>query len=240
LHQVTAAWPHDILLSPPNNIMLDKQNQAAIYQQLADVGGALSNPHRLKMISLLAQGEKPIDELAQLTNQSLAAASANVKVLRNCHLIATEKRGRSVYCSLKDPRVAELWLRFRDLGEVVVPEIREVMREEFDADEGLSPLTELELNAKLDRGRFSLLDLRPASEYEQGHLPKARNVPFATLAEAAANLPKSATMLVYCRGPFCAAAFAGNRWLREHQFKSQRLRFSVPEWKAAGLSIERH
>ncbi|WP_372725733.1 rhodanese-like domain-containing protein [Novipirellula sp.] len=84
------------------------------------------------------------------------------------------------------------------------------------------------------------MDLRPASEYDQGHLPKARNVPFASLAETAAKLSKSATMLVYCRGPFCAAAFAGNRWLREHQFKSQRLRFSVPEWKAAGLSIERH
>ncbi|MFG0262216.1 MAG: ArsR/SmtB family transcription factor [Novipirellula sp. JB048] len=211
-----------------------------MYRQLAELGGALSNPHRLKMISLLAQGEKTIDELAQSIGQSLAAASANVKVLRNSHLIATDKRGRSVYCSLADPRVAELWLRFRDLGEVVVPEIRELMREQFDGDEGLSPLTELELDDKLARGRLTLLDLRPPSEYEQGHLPRARNVPFATLADAAPKLPKSAAMLVYCRGPFCAAALAGNRWLREHQFKSQRLRFSVPEWKAAGLSIEQN
>ncbi len=218
--------------------MLDKRKQAAIYQQLAGVGSALSNPHRLKMLSLLAQGEKPIDELARLTNQSLAAASANVKVLRNSHLIATDKRGRSVFCSLADPRVAELWLRFRDLGEVIVPEIREVMREEFDADETLSPLSPQDLRDKLNRGRLTLVDLRPATEYDQGHLPKARNIPFDSLGDLASDLPKSYPMLVYCRGPFCAAAYAGNYWLNDQRFKSQRLRFSVPEWRDAGLPIE--
>ncbi len=219
--------------------MLAKEKQSAIYQQLADVGGALANPHRLKMLSLLAQGEKPIDELARLTNQSIAAASANVKVLRNSHLIRTDKRGRSMFCALADPRVAELWLRFRDLGEVVVPEIREVMRQEFDADDSLSSLTEIELNEKLGGpGRFTLVDLRPATEYVQGHLPQARNVPFAELALCASDLPKSSPMLVYCRGPFCAAALAGTRWLLDQHFKAQRLRFSVPEWKAAGLPIE--
>ena len=218
--------------------MAERPKQAEIYQQLARVGGALSNPHRLKMLSLLAQGEKSVDELARLTGQSLAAASANVKVLRTSHLIRTDKRGRSAFCRLVDQRVSEMWLRFRDLGERVVPEIREIMREEFDADRNLSPLSVEELSTKLKRDRFTLLDLRPSSEFEQGHLPKARNVPFDMLEESAGDLPKSSPMLVYCRGPFCAAAFAGNQWLRQHRFKSQRLRFSVPEWKAAGLPVE--
>lgn len=217
--------------------MLD-ETQNTIYEQLADVGGALSNPKRLKMLNLLAQGEKPIDELARLTNQSLAAASANIKVLRKAHLITSEKRGRSVFCSLADPRVAELWLRFRDLGEIVVPSIRELMREKFDSDESLSPMTARDFSKKLDNGRFTLVDLRPTAEYSQGHLPKARSVPFDDLAELSSTLPKSLPMYVYCRGPFCAAAYAGNRWLLDNRFKSQRLRFSVPEWRDAGLSLE--
>lgn len=218
--------------------MLEKQTQNTIYQQLAEIGGAFANPHRLKMLSLLAQGEKPIDELARLTNQSLAAASANVKVLRNAHLITADKRGRSVFCSLADPRVAELWLRFRDLGQIVAPNIREVMREKFDSDGSLSSLTPRELSEKLDRGRFTLVDLRPSTEYDQGHLPQAHSVPFEELAELSSKLPKTIPMFVYCRGPFCAAAYAGNRWLVDKRFKSQRLRFSVPEWKAAGLPLE--
>ena len=143
-----------------------------------------------------------------------------------------------MFCALADRRVAELWLRFRDLGEVIVPAIREVMREQFDADESLSPWTARELNERLGRGRFTLVDLRPTSEYVQGHLPKACSVPFAELAELSTKLPKTRPMYVYCRGPFCAAALAGNRWLVDNQFKSQRLRFSVPEWKAAGLPVE--
>lgn len=217
---------------------LDKRKQSFIYQQLANIGGALSNPHRLKMLGLLAQGEKSIDELARLTSQSLAAASANVKVLRHSHLIHTDKRGRSMYCALADPSVAQLWLRFRGVGEVVVPEIREVMREEFDADERLSPLSPKDLQNRMARGRLTLVDLRPTREYEQGHLPKARSIPLDQLAGGVDHLPKSYPMLVYCRGPICAAAIAGNRWLNEHQFRSQRLRFSVPEWADAGLPVE--
>lgn len=217
--------------------MLDKSRQAAIFQQLAEIGRALSNPPRLKMVAMLTQGEKPIDELATLTGQSLAAASANVKVLRNSHLVKTDKRGRSVYCTLADPHVAKLWLDFRDLGEIIVPEIREVVREEFDADESLSPLTMDDLHQKLGRGRFTLVDLRPPNEFAQGHLPNARNVPFASLSERSFKLPKLSPILVYCRGPYCAAAIAGTLSLREQQFDARRLRFSVPEWRAAGLEV---
>lgn len=212
--------------------------QALIYENLALVGGALASPHRLKMLQLLTHGEKSIDELAQMTGQSLASASAHMKTLRASNLVATEKRGRSTYCRLRDQRVSDLWLRLRDLGETIVPDIREVMRHDFDDDEGLSPLGVEELSAKLKKGRLALIDLRPLEEYEQGHIPTARSLPFDTLSQVSEKLPKKTPLLVYCRGPFCAAAIAGNDFLREHRFNSQRLRFSVPEWKAAGLPVE--
>lgn len=222
----------------PKPASTPKPKQAEIYEQLAAAGGALANPHRLKMLNLLCHGEKTIDALATLTGQSLASASAHVKVLRASHLVVTEKRGRQVFCRPSDERVCELWLAFRDLGELVIPAVREIMRTDFDADEALSPLSEQELHDRLEKGRFALLDLRPAAEYEQGHLPKARNIPFDSLDEAAGRLPKKTPLLVYCRGPFCASAIAGNHRLRDQQFRSQRLRFSVPEWKAAGFTVE--
>lgn len=215
-----------------------KQKQAEIYGKLAGVGSALANPYRLKMLSLLSHGEKTIDELAQATDQSLAAASAHMKVLRANHLVAADKRGRSVYCRLASPQVEKLWLHLRDVGEQIVPEIREIMREDFDSDEYLSPLTEQQLHEKIRREGVTLLDLRPATEFAAGHLPTARNVPFSELAAALKSLPKRSPLLVYCRGPFCAAAYAGNRQLRANRYRSERLRFSLPEWKAAGLPVE--
>lgn len=218
--------------------MTPKPLQNAIYEDLATVGAALANPHRLKMLQLLTHGEKTIDELAQLTNQSIASASAHMKTLKAGHLVSTEKRGRSSYCRLSDPKVADLWLRLRDLGETSVPAVREIMRDEFDNDEGLSPLTIEQLHTKLVKGRFALIDLRPEAEFAQGHIPRARSIPVADLREMLPKLPRKTPLLVYCRGPFCAAALAGNRELRDNRFSSQRLRFSVPEWKAAGFNVE--
>jgi rhodanese-related sulfurtransferase len=212
--------------------------QALIYENLSLMGGALASPHRLKMLQLLTHGEKTVDELAQLTGQSLASASAHMKTLRASNLVVTERRGRSTYCRVRGQRVSDLWLKLRDLGEDILPNVREIMREDFDGDKGLSPLGVLELAERLEKGRIALLDLRPLDEYEQGHIPAARSIPYDVLSEAIANLPRKTPLLVYCRGPFCAAAMGGNDYLREHRFNSHRLRFSVPEWKAAGLPVE--
>ncbi|NNJ25924.1 ArsR/SmtB family transcription factor [Alienimonas chondri] len=209
--------------------------QARIYEQLAGVGHALSNSHRLKMLNLLAHGEKTVGQLAEATGQTTAAASANIRLLRNANLVAARKQGRTVHCRLTDDRVGELWLRLRDLGEVVLPEVRETMREEFD---DASPISERELFAEIEGGGVTLLDLRPEEEYAAGHLPSARSVPFDVLGEAEPDLPRQGPLYVYCRGPFCARAVAGHRLLRKATRASQRLRFSVPEWRAAGLPVE--
>lgn len=220
-----------------------KRQQAAIFEKLAEVGHALSNANRLRMISLLSHGQKTIDELAQLTGQSLASASAHMKQLRASHLIVAEKRGRSVHCRLATAEVARVWLLFRDLGVALIPEVREVMRDTFDGGDGVSSLTVLDLHAKLEQAKSGragvvLLDLRPEPEFAEGHLPSARSVPFDRLAEVMETLPRQEPLLVYCRGPFCAAAFEGNARLREQEFQAERLRFSVPEWRAAGLPVE--
>lgn len=215
-----------------------KSRQKQIYAQLAAVGQSLSNEHRLKTLNLLCHGERSIDELASLTGQSLAAASAHIKQLRATRLVVAEKRGRSVYCRLANDDVAELWLKLRDLGEHIVPEIREIMREDYGAPEELSPLTVAELHEALEHDHVNLLDLRPAVEYKQGHLPTADNIPFDILRSTDIDALRNGPVLVYCRGPFCAAALEGNQYLRENALHAQRLRFSVPEWKAHGFPLD--
>lgn len=135
--------------------MKQKQKQAEIYELLAEMDHALSSPHRLKILSLLTHGEKTIDGLARLTGQSMASTSAHVKLLRNSHLVAADKRGRNVHCRLADDRVMQLWLQLRDLGEAVVPDIREIMRDSFDGGEELSPLDEHQLAERLRSGKVT-------------------------------------------------------------------------------------
>lgn len=216
--------------SPPN------PKRQVLFQQFARIGHATSNPTRLAMISLLAHGEKTIDQLAQATGQTLALASAHVKVLRGACLVTSDKRGRQVFCRLTGDNVVRFWLALRALGEALLPEAQDVARQ-FQADpEALALLSPRELAAELKSGRVTLLDLRPPEEFAAAHLPGARNLPFTSIGAeevAALDLPARGKVYAYCRGPYCVMAREGTRKLRELGVPVRRLPFSVPEWRSA-------
>lgn len=57
-----------------------------------------------------------------------------------------------------------------------------------------------ELKRKLtDPGRFFLLDVREAEEYEAGHLPGAILAPWDRVAEKVRGLKPSTELVLYCR-----------------------------------------
>lgn len=217
--------------------MTDKVRKDEIFTGLASMGQALGNPYRLKMVSLLSHGEKTVEQLATATGQSLAAASAHLKVLRGAGLVISDKRGRHVHCRLASDEVSSLWIALRDLGEEIRPDVREAISQVAGDSESLSPLDEKQVWTEVRRGRSLLVDLRPHDEFVTGHLPKARHLPFDNLAAGARELPSDRDLFVYCRGPFCLMAIEGVRQLRGWDYPARRLRFSVPEWKAAGLPI---
>ena len=94
----------------------------------------------------------------------------------------------------------------------------------------------------LERAKKSLvtvLDVRPEEEYVAGHLPGAINVPVDRLASYLAKLPKRREIIAYCRGPYCLMSFEAVAALRKRGFRARRLENGFPEWRAAGLPVER-
>ena len=56
-----------------------------------------------------------------------------------------------------------------------------------------------ELRALLERGDVQLVEVLPATEYEEEHLPGAISIPLKSLnADAVAELDKSRPTVVYC------------------------------------------
>src|SRR5919108_5984027 len=94
-----------------------------LYTELAVLGKALANPHRLELLDLLAQGERSVEELAQEAALSLANASAHLQVLRQARLVEAEKRGLNVVYRLAAPEVFDLWRTLRDLGTARLAEV---------------------------------------------------------------------------------------------------------------------
>lgn len=68
---------------------------------------ALSDPTRRAVVSRLAEGELPVSTLAQPFDMTLPSFAQHLKVLEDCGLIASEKRGRSRWCRLVRPRFDE-------------------------------------------------------------------------------------------------------------------------------------
>lgn len=68
---------------------------------------ALSDPTRRAVVSRLTEGEAPVSTLAKPFDMALPSFAQHLKVLEECGLIATEKRGRIRWCRLLRPRFDE-------------------------------------------------------------------------------------------------------------------------------------
>lgn len=209
-----------------------------LFRAMATIGQAFSSPQRLQMLNLLAHSARTVEQLATMTGQSDASASAHLKVLRAAGLVETEKIGRHRHCRLASPSVTGVVLALRGLGEELMPEVRELVEQYFRDPDSLSALTVNEFHAELKAGRIRVVDFRPAEEFAAGHLPGAISLPFAELTSRAAELAGGGKIAAYCRGPYCLMAVKGTDKLRALGVPVQRLSFSLPEWRAAGLPVE--
>src|SRR5260370_36935320 len=111
---------------------MDKQQKRAfknqLYEQFAGIGKALSSPHRLELLEVLAQGEHSVEALAQETGVSVANASQHLQVLRAAQLVEVRREGVYIYYRLADERVFSLWQAMREVGEAGIAEIARILQ----------------------------------------------------------------------------------------------------------------
>jgi rhodanese-related sulfurtransferase/DNA-binding transcriptional ArsR family regulator len=209
-----------------------------LYGELAVLGKALANPHRLELLDLLAQGERSVEELAREAALSLANASAHLQVLRRARLVEAEKRGLNVVYRLAAPEVFELWRTLRDVGSVRLAEIDRLVENYFTDRDELEAVDKEELLRLMAEEAVVVIDVRPEIEYELGHISSARSVPVENLKRRLAELPRNLEVVAYCRGPYCVYSDQAVRLLHRYGFRARRLREGFPEWWAAGYPVE--
>ena len=214
-----------------------RQFKDRLYGQFARIGKALSSPHRLEMLELLAQSERTVDSLATEVGLSLANASQHLQVLRQAALVDGRKDGLFVYYRLAGTDVFELSRVLRTVAESRLAEFERLVREHFTdrVDAEAVPMAEL-----LKRARSKdvvILDTRPAREYSAGHIAGAISVPIDDLQRRLRQLPKGKEYVAYCRGPYCVYADRAVELLRANGRRARRLPDGFPEWRAAGHPV---
>jgi DNA-binding transcriptional ArsR family regulator len=82
--------------------------------QLAELFRSLSDPSRIRLISVMAKGEINVGSLAQQVGISESSASHHLRGLRQMRLVRARKEGRQVYYRLDDEHIADLYQRGLD------------------------------------------------------------------------------------------------------------------------------
>jgi ArsR family transcriptional regulator len=77
--------------------------------RLADLFSALSDPTRLRIISVLLESERNVGELAAQLEMSESAVSHQLRGLRQLRLVRSRKDGRQVFYALDDDHVVKLY-----------------------------------------------------------------------------------------------------------------------------------
>jgi ArsR family transcriptional regulator len=78
---------------------------------LAETFRALSDPTRIRMVSLLADAELCVCDLAAALGMSQSAVSHQLRTLRDLRLVRRRREGRQIFYALNDDHVADLFRR---------------------------------------------------------------------------------------------------------------------------------
>src|SRR3989440_6478594 len=217
--------------------MADRHAKDALFDAFAEMAKALASGRRAEIVDVLAQGERSVDELASEISQSVANTSHHLRALARAGLVTTRRDGNRIFYALASERVAELWSALRDAAADHVAGLDRLAAAYLGKRDGVEVVDRGELAARLRRGEVIVLDVRPGSEYEAGHIRGARSVPVTELRRHLRVLPKDAEVVAYCRGPYCVYADEAVRPLPKRGFQARRLGAGVPEWKRAGLPV---
>src|ERR1700716_2821460 len=219
--------------------MPDRAIKTELFDEFARAAQALASGRRVEIVDVLANGERSVEELSRQVSMSVANTSRHLQILKEAGLVAATRNGTRVQYRLASPGVYRFWVALRSLAAERLPGVKGLVEAYLGSREGLDAISADELLARLRAGEpLVMVDVRPTAEYRAGHVAGAVSIPIDELEQRLLELPRDREIVAYCRGPYCAFAPEAVRILREHGYAARYLTDGLPEWEAAGKSIE--
>jgi DNA-binding transcriptional ArsR family regulator len=123
-----------------------------VTRELAALLGALSHPHRIRIVEELRDGERDVQTLQGALGISQAGVSQHLSVLRARRLVAERREGRRVFYRLAQPEIAA-WLIVGLRFVEATPESLERLRAAVSRVRALWPETPLHSENPIREGR---------------------------------------------------------------------------------------
>jgi rhodanese-related sulfurtransferase len=208
-----------------------------LYDAWAQTAKAVASPKRVELLDLLAQGERTVEALARETGLTINNTSSHLGVLKTARLVETRKDAQFVFYRLADDAVVALLRGVQVVARRRLHEVDHLAQTYLERRDPLEPVDAAELRRRLRSGKVTVIDVRPALEYEAGHIPGALSVPLETLDKRVRELPTDRPVVAYCRGPYCVYAIEAVERLRRRGYDARRLAGGMPDWRVAGHPV---
>jgi rhodanese-related sulfurtransferase/predicted transcriptional regulator len=228
---------HDQTLESTDIMANPTEPKQALFEQLAIIARALGSGARLELLDFLAQGERSVEDLARVAGLSVANTSKHLQQLKTAGLAQARRDGKHIRYGLADDRVLDAVAALRVLAETRSRAVAELLASYLKRRDDLEPVRADELLERVRDGLATVVDVRPAEEFAQGHVVGALNVPLDQLEAQLSDLPRDREIVAYCRGPWCVLSFAAVARLRAAGFRARRLEDGLPEWRQAGRPV---
>ena len=209
----------------------------ALFEHLAIVARALGHGSRLELLDFLAQGERSVEDLAQVAGLSMANTSKHLQQLKAAGLVQARRDGKHIRYRLGDERVLDALGVLRAIAAAHIGAVEDLVASYLKGRDALEPVPAQDLLERVRDGLVTVLDVRPPEEFAQGHVAGALNVPLERLQDRLKELPTDREVVAYCRGPWCVLSFEAVARLRAAGFAARRLQDGLPEWRRAGLPV---
>lgn len=216
---------------------MTKKTNSRLIEAGAQVAKALGNPHRLRILELLAQRERSVEDLSRLSGLAFANCSQHLQHLRRVGLLESTRRGKQIIYSLINTDVVKLMSVIQKIADWNMHNIDRVKSEYIKEREAMDVITRKELIKRMKNAEIILIDVRPEDEFVVGHIPGALNIPTAQLQTQMKNFSGDKEIVAYCRGPYCIMSYDAVDQLRQQGLKARRLEEGFPEWRAADLDV---
>ena len=216
-------------------IVSDHRRRRALahYEELARIGKVLASPVRLRLLDLLRQGSRNVDELAEAAGATVANSSRHLQQMRSARLVQAERQGKNVRYRIADESVSAAYGLLRGLAESILPEM-DVLRRELGA---LEAGEREDLLGRIARSEVTLVDTRPVEEFRAGHLPGARSMPLEELPGRVHEIPREREVVAYCRGPYCPVATRAVEILCAAGYRARHLDLGIPDLRARSVPV---
>lgn len=208
-----------------------------LFEQFARICKALGSAHRFELLFLLVNGEHSVERLVHETGMTFANTSQHLQNLKRSGLIISRRSGNTIFYRLADPSILLLLQAARSTAESRLAEVDRLLDQLYASRESFPQVDFKSMQTQLDKEEVQLLDVRPQSEFHNGHLPNAFSIPLNELENRLSELSPQHNLIVMCRDTYSTLSDQAVIFLNQRGFHAARLSLGFLEWKAQGGEI---